>query len=52
MIYHYFGNKEALFLKTLEGAYGDRSAEQGLNLIELDPEDALITLVKFTWVTI
>ena len=50
MIYHYFGNKEALFMKTLEDAYVDiRSAEQGLNLIELDPEDALITLVKFTW---
>lgn len=50
MIYHYFGNKEALFLKTLEDAYVEiRSAEQGLNLIELDPEDALITLVKFTW---
>jgi len=50
MIYHYFGNKEALFMKTLEDAYVEiRSAEQGLNLIELDPEDALITLVKFTW---
>ena len=31
MIYHYFGNKEALFLKTLEDAYIDiRSAEQSL----------------------
>ena len=50
MIYHYFGNKEALFLKTLEDAYIDiRSAEQGLNLTALDPEEALITLVKFTW---
>ena len=50
IIYHYFGNKEALFMKTLEDAYVEiRSAEQGLNLIELDPEDALITLVKFTW---
>ena len=50
MIYHYFGNKEALFLKTLEDAYIDiRGAEQSLNLIELDPEEALIKLVKFTW---
>ena len=50
MIYHYFGNKEALFLKTLEDAYADiRSAEQKLKLIELDPEEALIKLVKFTW---
>ena len=50
MIYHYFGNKEALFLKTLEDAYVDiRSAEQNLNLTELDPEEALIKLIKFTW---
>ena len=50
MIYHYFGNKEALFLKTLEDAYiGIRGAEQSLNLIELDPEEALIKLVRFTW---
>ena len=50
MIYHYFGNKEALFLKTLEDAYIEiRGAEQSLNLIELDPEEALIKLVRFTW---
>lgn len=50
MIYHYFGNKEALFLKTLEDAYVDiRSAEQNLNLTALDPEEALIKLIKFTW---
>lgn len=50
MIYHYFGNKEALFLKILEDAYIDiRTAEQSLKLIDLDPEEALIKLVRFTW---
>ena len=32
MIYHYFGNKEALFLRTLEDAYLDiRLANKNLN---------------------
>ena len=42
MIYHYFGNKEALFLKTLEDAYLDiRLAEQKLELDEMPAKDAL-----------
>ena len=50
MIYHYFGNKEALFLKTLEDAYLDiRLAEQKLELETLPPKDALDKLVCFTW---
>ena len=50
MIYHYFGNKEALFLKTLEDAYLDiRLAEQKLELNELPAKDALDKLVCFTW---
>ncbi|MEL0033581.1 MAG: TetR/AcrR family transcriptional regulator, partial [Paracoccaceae bacterium] len=50
MIYHYFGNKEALFLKTLEDAYLDiRLAEQKLELDRLPPKDALDKLVCFTW---
>ena len=50
MIYHYFGNKEALFLKTLEDAYLDiRLAEQKLELDTLPPKDALDKLVCFTW---
>lgn len=50
MIYHYFGNKEALFLKTLEDAYTDiRQAEQKLELDSLPPQEALDKLVYFTW---
>jgi AcrR family transcriptional regulator len=50
MIYHYFGSKEELFKAVIEAAYvGIRSAEQKLNLDELDPEEAIATLVRFTW---
>ncbi|MCX7890249.1 MAG: TetR family transcriptional regulator [Rhodobacteraceae bacterium] len=50
MIYHYFGSKERLFEAVLEDAYlGIRAAEQGLNLDLLAPEEALETLVRFTW---
>jgi len=50
MIYHYFGSKEKLFTAVLEAAYlGIRTAEQTLHLTELEPEDAIVTLVRFTW---
>jgi len=50
MIYHYFGSKENLFKTILERAYIDiRTAEQSLELDHLSPQDALRTLVKFTW---
>ena len=50
MIYHYFGNKEDLFAAVLEDAYLDiRTAEQELQLDELAPDEAMITLIKFTW---
>ncbi|WP_291362973.1 TetR/AcrR family transcriptional regulator [Acetobacter sp. UBA5411] len=50
MIYHYFGNKEALFERVLEDAYADICmAEQSLKLDHLDPKTALETLVRFTW---
>ena len=50
MIYHYFGNKEALFQTVLEAAYLDiRTAEQKLELEHLPPRDALEKLVRFTW---
>ena len=50
MIYHYFGNKEALFQTVLENAYVDiRTAEQRLNLDHLPPREALERLVAFTW---
>ena len=50
MIYHYFESKEKLFQRVLEDAYLDiRNAEQGLELDHLEPEEALETLVTFTW---
>lgn len=50
MIYHYFGSKEELFKAVIEDAYlGIRTAEQKLHLDELEPEEAISTLVRFTW---
>ena len=50
MIYHYFGSKEKLFTAVLEEAYGHiRGAELKLPLAELEPEEALETLLRFTW---
>ncbi|WP_368905269.1 TetR/AcrR family transcriptional regulator [Taklimakanibacter lacteus] len=50
MIYHYFGSKEKLFTAVLEEAYGHiRSAELKLPLAELEPEQALAALLRFTW---
>lgn len=50
MIYHYFGNKEGLYVAVLEDAYGAiRAAEKQLKLEDLSPEDAIVRLVTFTW---
>ena len=50
MLYHYFGNKEALFTRTLEDAYGDfRQAEAALNIEADEPVTALRRLMEFTW---
>lgn len=50
MLYHYFGNKESLFQRTLEDAYGDfRAAEAALNIEQDDPVTAMRRLVAFTW---
>jgi AcrR family transcriptional regulator len=50
MLYHYFGNKEALFSRTLEDAYGDfRRAETALNIEADEPLLALRRLMEFTW---
>ena len=50
LIYHYTGNKEALFLAVLEQAYASiRTAEQALHLDELSPVDAIKKLIGFTW---
>jgi AcrR family transcriptional regulator len=50
MLYHYFGDKEELYLAVLEAAYvGIRSAEAELHLADRDPEDAMRHLTEFTW---
>ncbi|MPZ55846.1 MAG: TetR family transcriptional regulator [Rhizobiales bacterium] len=50
MIYHYFGDKEGLYLAALEASYAAiRTAELGLRLSDLDPIDGMRTLVRFTW---
>ncbi|MEO6608944.1 MAG: TetR/AcrR family transcriptional regulator [Aestuariivirga sp.] len=50
MMYHYFGNKEALFSYVVEAVYADfRAAEAALEIEKLEPVEALKTLVTFTW---
>ncbi len=50
MLYHYFGNKEALFRITVEEAYANfRQAEEQLELAKFEPVEALRRLVTFIW---
>ena len=50
MLYHYFGDKEGLFLAVLEARYAHiRDAERELDLEDLEPREALTRLVDFTW---
>src|SRR5438105_1332424 len=50
MIYYYFGSKEGLYLAVLEQAYaGIRTAELGLDLLGLEPVEAIRRLVEFTF---
>lgn len=50
MLYHYFGNKDKLFLAVLEQAYAKiRTQELELHLEEIEPEQAVRTLVRFTF---
>ncbi|MEX2631199.1 MAG: TetR/AcrR family transcriptional regulator [Tistlia sp.] len=50
MLYHYYGNKQDLFLVVLEEAYADiRSSERRLSLTDLEPLEAMRRLVLFTW---
>lgn len=50
MIYHYFGDKDGLYLAVLESAYaGIRSAEAELHLADLEPVEAINRLIGFTW---
>ena len=50
MMYHYFGNKEALFAHVIEAVYSDfRDAEAALEIEKDEPIVALQKLVAFTW---
>jgi TetR/AcrR family transcriptional regulator len=48
MLYYYFGSKDDLYLAVLERAYGAmRETERELNLTNLEPLEAIRTLVEF-----
>jgi AcrR family transcriptional regulator len=50
LIYHYVGNKEALYSRVLLDAYRDiRAGERALHLTDLPPADAMDRLVGFTF---
>jgi AcrR family transcriptional regulator len=50
MIYHYFGDKDGLYLAVLEGTYENiRAAELDLHLADRGPADGMRELVRFTW---
>ena len=50
MIYYYFGDKNGLYLSVLESIYSDiRRAETKLHLTDLEPNEAMRELVRFTW---
>ncbi len=49
MLYHYFGNKEALWLAVLEQAYQHiRAEEQKLDIAHLSPVEGMRRLIAFT----
>lgn len=50
MIYYYFGSKEGLYLSVLERSYRKiRTLEADLRLSDLEPEEALRTLISTTF---
>lgn len=50
LLYHYFGNKEALYAAVLLDAYQEiRRGEQELSLSRFDPVEAMDRLVRFTF---
>lgn len=50
MIYHYYENKEKLYIAALERVYSDvRQAEKSLDIENLRPEMAFRTLIRFTF---
>jgi AcrR family transcriptional regulator len=50
MLYHYFGNKERLYLAVLDAVYAEiRAGERELRLDEGDPTEAMRRLVGYTF---
>ncbi|GGA41977.1 TetR/AcrR family transcriptional regulator [Pelagibacterium lentulum] len=50
MLYHYFGDKEGLYVAVLEQAYrAIRTAEKDLDIAHKSPVEALSELSRFTW---
>jgi AcrR family transcriptional regulator len=50
MIYHYFGNKEGLYLAILEAAYlRIRNEEKSLDLSTAEPIEGIRQLIEFTY---
>ncbi len=50
LLYHYVGNKEALYAKVLLETYREiRRGEQALNLTAMNPKEAMAELVGFTF---
>lgn len=50
LLYHYFGNKKALYLAVLEGAYSDLRQHQATLDFDLDhPLDAIEKLLRFNY---
>jgi AcrR family transcriptional regulator len=48
MLYYYFDSKEGLYIAVLERAYGAmRKSERELNLVDLEPLDAIRKLAEF-----
>lgn len=50
LLYHYFGNKDALFTAVLERTYQQlRAQESALDLDRLPADEAILALLDFTW---
>lgn len=50
LIYYYFGSKDKLYRAALESVYGEiRALERGLKLDEAPPEQAMASLVGFSF---
>jgi AcrR family transcriptional regulator len=50
MLYHYFGNKEDLYLAVMEAIYKKKLEEElELELTGMDPVEGMSALIRFTW---